>query len=180
MTNSRAYGVYRVFKNGLTRYCERSATHSLKLAQEIADDFTAGRYTLPTGAINTCKAYPHIVRAIADDEWNAGFDAAANGVKWHENPNESGSRKAYAWDEGHTYWRKRNPTPIVRDEDEEEISESEMLECKRLAELNGWQYVVSRMAGNPTFQHSHYGIVMADNWKDLCEQYVFGNEEDSE
>lgn len=63
---------------------------------------------------------------------------------------------------------------------DDKAEREEMEECQRKAELNGWRYVVSRMTGNPTFQHSHYGIVMADNWKDLCEQYVFGNEEDSE
>lgn len=60
------YGVYRVLKNGKHRYCERSATTSLKLAQEIAADFSSGKVVMPDGSTHqrTGPVYPHIAREI--------------------------------------------------------------------------------------------------------------------
>lgn len=42
---------------------------------------------------------------------------------------------------------------------------------KAIAESHGWQYVVSRFAGNPTYQHSDHGVVMAESWQEICESY---------
>lgn len=39
------------------------------------------------------------------DIWHAGYDAAARGVKWWNNPYPSGSVEAFQWDQGHTRWR---------------------------------------------------------------------------
>lgn len=83
----------------------------------------------------------------------AGYESAKDGIAWYENPYASGSEMAYDWDSGHTEYRQ------------------EMQNAETLAKANGWTYHVSRMAGNPTFQHSEHGTVMADNWIDLCEQY---------
>lgn len=83
----------------------------------------------------------------------AGYESAKDGIAWYENPYASGSEMAYDWDSGHTEYRQ------------------EMQNAETLAKANGWTYHVSRMAGNPTFQHSEHGTVMADNWIDLLEQY---------
>lgn len=58
------FGVYRVLKDGSHRYVPRSATHSEKLAQEIAADLTAGQFVRPDGSTGQCRAYPHIAKEI--------------------------------------------------------------------------------------------------------------------
>lgn len=58
------YGVYRVLQNGSLRYVSRSATHSQKLANEIAADFTAGEVVMPDGSSRRVKPYPHIAKEI--------------------------------------------------------------------------------------------------------------------
>jgi hypothetical protein len=60
------YGVYRVLKSGALRYLPRSATHSRKLAEELAAERTRGEITLPTGAIKAVRAFPHIARQIGE------------------------------------------------------------------------------------------------------------------
>lgn len=47
-------------------------------------------------------------RAPADIA-QSGFDAAARGVVWWNNPFDSGSREAAQWDDGHTRQRTANP-----------------------------------------------------------------------
>lgn len=58
------YGVYRITKRGEHRYVPRTATHSQKLAEEIAADFTAGQVTLPTGEIKAIVPRPCIAKEI--------------------------------------------------------------------------------------------------------------------
>lgn len=58
------WGVYRVCKDGSHRYVPRSATHSEKLAREIADDLTHGAIIMPDGSTRMVKAYPHVAREI--------------------------------------------------------------------------------------------------------------------
>lgn len=62
------YGVYRVLKNGSHRYVKRSATTSFKLAQEIADDLTAGNITRADGSIAKVTAHIHIAKEISSDK----------------------------------------------------------------------------------------------------------------
>lgn len=62
----KMYGVYRVLKSGEHRYRSRSATHSEKLAQEIAADLTEGRFVRPDGSTGQCKAFPHIAKEIGE------------------------------------------------------------------------------------------------------------------
>lgn len=59
------FGVYRVLKDGSHRYVPRTATHSEKLAQEIASDLTAGQFVRPDGSMGRCQPYPHIAKEIA-------------------------------------------------------------------------------------------------------------------
>jgi len=61
------YGVYRVLKSGALRYLPRSATHSKRLAEDLAAERTRGEITLPTGAIKPVRAFPHVARLIGDD-----------------------------------------------------------------------------------------------------------------
>lgn len=48
------------------------------------------------------------LRELASDraQVQSGFAAQRAGVKWWQNPHESGSRAAYQWDQGHTAARK--------------------------------------------------------------------------
>ena len=65
MNNSQPmWGVYLVLKNGEHRYVERSATHSEKLAREIADDLTHGVVTMPDGSTRYIRPRPHIAKEI--------------------------------------------------------------------------------------------------------------------
>ena len=63
------WGVYRVFKNGKTRYVRRSATSNEKLAREIAADFTEGRVVRPDGSLASVRAWPHEARPIDQSLW---------------------------------------------------------------------------------------------------------------
>ncbi|QSY98565.1 hypothetical protein J2J97_32185 (plasmid) [Rhizobium bangladeshense] len=58
------FGVYRVTRSG-EHYVSRSATHSEKLAKEIAADLSAGEITMPDGSIKYVKPAPHIAKEIA-------------------------------------------------------------------------------------------------------------------
>lgn len=58
------FGVFRVTKSGKEVYLPCSATHSQKLAQEIADERSRGEITLPTGQVTSTKPFPHIAKAI--------------------------------------------------------------------------------------------------------------------
>ena len=61
---SEMFGVYRVLKNGKQVYVSRTATGSQRLAEDIAADFTAGRYVRPDGTIGKRIARPHIAKRI--------------------------------------------------------------------------------------------------------------------
>jgi len=58
------FGVYHVLKDGSHVYVPRTATHSKKLAEEMAADFTEGRMTLPTGEVVPIRARPSIAKEI--------------------------------------------------------------------------------------------------------------------
>lgn len=58
------YGVYRVMADGKHQYCSRSATHSEKLAKEIARDFSNGEIVMPDGSLKQVPARPHIHKKI--------------------------------------------------------------------------------------------------------------------
>lgn len=58
------FGVYKVLKNGSHKYVSRSATHSEKLAKEIAEGLTRGEIIAPDGRIVYVKAFPHIAKEI--------------------------------------------------------------------------------------------------------------------
>ena len=49
----------------------------------------------------------------ADQIADSGYQAASRGVNWWNNPYDSGSAQAGAWDAGHTRWRLANPTPAA-------------------------------------------------------------------
>lgn len=59
------YGVYRVRRNGSHSYIPRTATHSQKLAEEIAQDLTRGIEVLPTGQTREITPIPCIVKEIS-------------------------------------------------------------------------------------------------------------------
>lgn len=61
------FGVYRVMRDGTHRYVARTASHSEKLACEIADDLSNGRIVMPDGSTRECKAHPHIAKAIGGE-----------------------------------------------------------------------------------------------------------------
>lgn len=58
------FGVYRVLRSGKLRYVSRSATHSRKLAEEIAADLTRGQVVTPTGQLARVPAFPHVAKPI--------------------------------------------------------------------------------------------------------------------
>ena len=64
MRKSPMYGVYRMLKSGALRYVSRSATHSQRLAEDIAESLTRGEVVMPTGAIAKVRPFPHIAKQI--------------------------------------------------------------------------------------------------------------------
>jgi hypothetical protein len=59
------FGVYQVLRDGSLKYVSRTVTHSEKLAQEIARDFTEGRCIMPDGSVKAIKPCKCIAAAIA-------------------------------------------------------------------------------------------------------------------
>lgn len=64
MAKEPMYGVYRVYKNGKHRYISRTATHSQKLAEDIAKGMTEGEVVAPDGRVVHIHPYPHIAKQI--------------------------------------------------------------------------------------------------------------------
>lgn len=62
------FAVYRILKNGSHKYVSRSVTHSEKLAREIARDLSDGICVMPDGSTRKIRAYPHIAKAIAENQ----------------------------------------------------------------------------------------------------------------
>lgn len=62
------FGVYRATKDGRHIYVSRTATHSEKLAREIAEDLSRGQITLPTGETRLVKPFPHVALRISGED----------------------------------------------------------------------------------------------------------------
>lgn len=69
MSNTVYYGVYKVTRGGkMLHYVPRSATHSEKLAREIAEGLSRGEVVMPDGRIKPCEGLPHIHKPIGKAE----------------------------------------------------------------------------------------------------------------
>ncbi len=58
------WGVYRVRADGSHVYMSRSATHSEKLAREIADGLSHGEVVMPDGSVKYVKPRKHVALRI--------------------------------------------------------------------------------------------------------------------